>query len=104
MFTFFPHCFFQRVNQCLQDACTSSQFSNCRTLIDCGTDDAAGRVDGTWVNHSNSTSCFDTDNGNFRYGIYEQAVLLTTRPSVVQRYIYALFWGFQVILHMLYLN
>ncbi|XP_074587660.1 putative cyclic nucleotide-gated ion channel 20, chloroplastic [Curcuma longa] len=87
----------QRVNQCLQDACTLSQFSNCRTLIDCGTDDAAGRVDGTWVNHSNSTSCFDTDNGNFRYGIYEQAVLLTTRPSVVQRYIYALFWGFQQI-------
>ncbi|XP_042403007.1 probable cyclic nucleotide-gated ion channel 20, chloroplastic [Zingiber officinale] len=96
MLTFFPHCFFQRVNQCLQDACTLSQLQNCRTLIDCGEFDE-GRVDGMWVNDSNSISCFDTDKGNFSYGIYQQAVLLTTQHSAVQRYIYALFWGFQQI-------
>lgn len=98
MFTVFPHCFFQRVNQCLQDACT---LPNCSTLIDCGHTAEQRQM---WVNDSNSTSCFDFDNGPFRYGIYAQAVLLTTQHSAVRRYIYALFWGFQVILHMLYLN
>ncbi|XP_042453962.1 probable cyclic nucleotide-gated ion channel 20, chloroplastic isoform X2 [Zingiber officinale] len=86
----------QRVNQCLQDACTS-QFLNCKTLIDCGRGDVDEGQRQMWVNDSNSNSCFDIVDGTFRYGIYQQVVLLSTQPNVVQRYIYALFWGFQQI-------
>ncbi|XP_042393069.1 probable cyclic nucleotide-gated ion channel 20, chloroplastic isoform X2 [Zingiber officinale] len=85
----------QRVNQCLQEACTS-QFLNCKTLIDCGRGDVDEGQRQMWVNDSNSSSCFDIVDGTFRYGIYQQVVLLSTQPNVVQRYIYALFWGFQV--------
>lgn len=77
--------------------------------MDCGRGDVDdGKVTAEqrhmWGNDSNATSCFDITNGSFTYGIYQQAVSLTTQHSAVQRYIYALFWGFQVILHMLYLN
>lgn len=34
----------------------------------------------------------------FSYGIYEQAVNLTTKHSIITRYTYSLFWGFQVFL------
>ncbi|TVU28739.1 hypothetical protein EJB05_20270 [Eragrostis curvula] len=51
-----------------------------------------------WFNDANSTACFNTGNdATFQYGIYEQAVLLTTESSAVKRYIYSLFWGFQQI-------
>ncbi|KAL6911566.1 hypothetical protein ACP4OV_000371 [Aristida adscensionis] len=89
----------QRVNQCLRNACAPS-FSSCDIFIDCGRGigQQTEQIRREWVNDAASTACFDTgDNANFTYGIYQQAVLLTTEPSAVKRYIYSLFWGFQQI-------
>nr|XP_016450533.1 PREDICTED: probable cyclic nucleotide-gated ion channel 20, chloroplastic isoform X3 [Nicotiana tabacum] len=89
----------QRVNQCLRDACRSSNIARCTEFIDCGhgTDYRKFRSDttwGQWKNNSDAAACFT--NGGFDYGIYEQAVNLTAEGSVVTRYVYSLFWGFQV--------
>lgn len=43
----------------------------------------------------NASYCFQED--DFYYGIYRSAVNLTTQDRVVTRYMYSLFWGFQVI-------
>ncbi|XP_020273946.1 probable cyclic nucleotide-gated ion channel 20, chloroplastic [Asparagus officinalis] len=91
----------QRVNKCLQDACSMSNVSFCKEFIDCGTGGYDTRFESThhwddWRNDNSSTNCFDIDAG-FDYGIYEQAVLLSTKHSIVTRYIYSLFWGFQQI-------
>ncbi|KAL5200562.1 hypothetical protein ABZP36_021765 [Zizania latifolia] len=77
----------QRVNQCLHDACVALHGEKtCHWgFTDCGIN-----------SNSNLTDCFDTKNGSFQYGIYQQAVLLTTEPGL-KRYIYSLFWGFQQI-------
>ncbi|MCD7470002.1 putative cyclic nucleotide-gated ion channel 20, chloroplastic [Datura stramonium] len=90
----------QRVNQCLRDACRGSKIESCVEFIDCGhgTDYTKFRRDTTWdqwKNNSDAVACFT--NGGFDYGIYEQAVNLTTERSVVTRYVYSLFWGFQQI-------
>nr|XP_009761447.1 PREDICTED: probable cyclic nucleotide-gated ion channel 20, chloroplastic isoform X2 [Nicotiana sylvestris] len=90
----------QRVNQCLRDACRSSNIARCTEFIDCGhgTDFRKFRSDTTWdqwKNNSDAVTCFT--NGGFDYGIYEQAVNLTAEGSVVTRYVYSLFWGFQQI-------
>ncbi|XP_033509009.1 probable cyclic nucleotide-gated ion channel 20, chloroplastic isoform X2 [Nicotiana tomentosiformis] len=90
----------QRVNQCLRDACRSSNIARCTEFIDCGhgTDYRKFRSDttwGQWKNNSDAAACFT--NGGFDYGIYEQAVNLTAEGSVVTRYVYSLFWGFQQI-------
>uniref|UniRef100_J3MC80 Cyclic nucleotide-binding domain-containing protein n=1 Tax=Oryza brachyantha TaxID=4533 RepID=J3MC80_ORYBR len=84
----------QRVNQCLQETCAASNISKafCKKLTDCG---ISGKMR-TQLRISDSIGCFDTKNGNFSYGIYQQAVLLTAEP-VLKRYIYSLFWGFQQI-------
>ncbi|KAF0902596.1 hypothetical protein E2562_018090 [Oryza meyeriana var. granulata] len=85
----------QRVNQCLRDACAASNISkaSCNEFTDCG----INRIKTTeWLSNSNLIGCFDTKNGNFSYGIYQQAVLLTTEPGL-KCYIYSLFWGFQQI-------
>ncbi|URE45133.1 cNMP [Musa troglodytarum] len=88
----------QRVNQCLQDICSARQINfNCSTLIDCGRGHVIGnQTRQQWVGDNDSSACFNTD-GDFDYGIYQKAVLLTTESSVVKRYIYSLFWGFQQI-------
>ncbi|CAL9102463.1 unnamed protein product [Musa textilis] len=88
----------QRVNQCLQDICSASQSNlNCSTLIDCGRGHVIkNQARQQWVDDNDSSACFNTD-GDFDYGIYQKAVLLTTESSVVKRYIYSLFWGFQQI-------
>lgn len=76
------------------------------SFIDCGHgNDAEGSTgnDGlrnTWKTNENATACFNQD--GFQYGIYVQAVSLTTENSVITRYVYALFWGFQVFLEFLY--
>lgn len=90
----------QRVNQCLRDACHESKIARCVEFIDCGygNDYRNFRRDPTWdqwKNNSDAVACFT--NGGFDYGIYEQAVNLTTEGSVVTRYVYSLFWGFQQI-------
>ncbi|THU52255.1 hypothetical protein C4D60_Mb10t02050 [Musa balbisiana] len=88
----------QRVNQCLQDTCSAAPNNfNCSTLIDCGRGHVIqSQARQQWVDDNDSSACFNTD-GDFDYGIYQKAVLLTTKSSVVKRYIYSLFWGFQQI-------
>ncbi|KQK19072.1 probable cyclic nucleotide-gated ion channel 20, chloroplastic isoform X2 [Brachypodium distachyon] len=91
----------QRVNQCLQNVCVGLSITSCAEFIDCGNGIAEqGRQKRhMWFhkfNDSASVECFDTANGSFKYGIYQQAVLLTAEPAV-KRYIYSLFWGFQQI-------
>ncbi|KQK01681.1 probable cyclic nucleotide-gated ion channel 20, chloroplastic [Brachypodium distachyon] len=92
----------QRVNQCLQNACSASNIPSCEALRDCGRDIDFGWQNyqnrQQWLNDSASTDCFKTgDDATFQYGIYQQAVLLATKRSAVKRYIYSLFWGFQQI-------
>ncbi|WOK96133.1 hypothetical protein Cni_G04840 [Canna indica] len=87
----------QRVNQCLQDTCSISNFSSCNTLMDCGHGQVLQTEDrNKWILDVKSAACFKKD-GDFDYGIYKEAVLLTTKPSVVMRYTYSMFWGFQQI-------
>ncbi|XP_057812390.1 probable cyclic nucleotide-gated ion channel 20, chloroplastic [Salvia miltiorrhiza] len=93
----------QRVNQCFRDACGNSNMtkSDCMMFIDCGHGNVAERFKNyndswtIWKNNENATACFGKD--GFDYGIYENAVNLTTYRSLVKRYVYSLFWGFQQI-------
>ncbi|MQM16712.1 hypothetical protein Taro_049671 [Colocasia esculenta] len=111
----------QRVSKCLKDACTESRlFFNCtanacKQAIDCGrgsNETILSRHDSScdfarglslWQNNSNASACLSKDssdsskNFSFNYGIYQQAPLITKRQSIVVRYIYSLFWGFQQI-------
>lgn len=93
----------QRVNKCLQDACSLSNIAYCKEFIDCGTGGNSDRFERTkhwqeWRDNENSTNCFVTGDGaSFDYGIYQYAVILTTKHSIITRYIYSLFWGFQQI-------
>ncbi|KAK1387798.1 Cyclic nucleotide-binding domain-containing protein [Heracleum sosnowskyi] len=88
----------QRVKQCLRNAC--GEFW-CYKYVYCGQGNEIGRsqYDPTswkrWEDNNNATACFGP--GGFKYGIYWQAVNLTTEPSGPMRYIYSLFWGFQQI-------
>ncbi|KAL8158193.1 hypothetical protein AgCh_002764 [Apium graveolens] len=87
-----------RVKQCLRNAC--GEFW-CYKYVYCGHGNEIGRsgYDPTswnrWEDNNNATACFSP--GGFKYGIYLQAVNLTTEPSGAMRYIYSLFWGFQQI-------
>uniref|UniRef100_A0A7N0V7F3 Cyclic nucleotide-binding domain-containing protein n=1 Tax=Kalanchoe fedtschenkoi TaxID=63787 RepID=A0A7N0V7F3_KALFE len=87
----------QRVNQCLRNACTDSGSINCIGLIDCGhgKPDPAEPGRQEWAQYINASGCFQPD--GFPYGIYVQAVNLTTHHDFIKRYVYSLFWGFQQI-------
>ncbi|KAL7178491.1 hypothetical protein ACSBR1_041954 [Camellia fascicularis] len=90
----------QRVNQCLRNACRDSGMQNCTKFIDCGHghNTESFKSDATWTNwtiNDNAIACFK--DGGFSYGIYVQAVNLTTEHSIITRYIYSFFWGFQQI-------
>ncbi|KAI3464188.1 hypothetical protein Pfo_020851 [Paulownia fortunei] len=90
----------QRVNQCFRDACHDSTIENCMEFIDCGHGNGYQRFghDATWElwkKNENATACFGQ--GGFDFGIYQNAVNLTTHKSLVTRYVYSLFWGFQQI-------
>ncbi|MFQ6632711.1 hypothetical protein Gotur_010466 [Gossypium turneri] len=86
----------QRVNQCLRNACGNSNIRNCKEFIDCGSGPSPNRNElQIWTNNSNVSACFTED--GFSYGIYVPTVNLTTEPSIVTRYVYSLFWGFQQI-------
>ncbi|KAL6583687.1 putative cyclic nucleotide-gated ion channel 20, chloroplastic [Orobanche minor] len=90
----------QRVNQCLRNACHNSNITRCMEFIDCGHGDDFSDFhnDPTWAhwqNNNNASACFQKN--GFAYGIYENAVELTTRYDLVTRYVYSLFWGFQQI-------
>ncbi|KAL3642268.1 hypothetical protein CASFOL_013083 [Castilleja foliolosa] len=90
----------QRVNQCLRNACRDSHLERCMEFIDCGegddfTDFEYESAWGQWQNNINASKCFE-QNG-FAYGIYENAIALTTNQDLVTKYVYSLFWGFQQI-------
>ncbi|XP_010247506.1 PREDICTED: probable cyclic nucleotide-gated ion channel 20, chloroplastic [Nelumbo nucifera] len=94
-----------RVNQCLRDACDAYGMENpsrvgyCREFIDCGRGDPKKEPIqewGKWKNNINASGCFSKDS-TFDYGIYKQAVNITRKSSIITRYIYSLFWGFQQI-------
>ncbi|KAG6673155.1 hypothetical protein I3842_16G097500 [Carya illinoinensis] len=90
----------QRVNQCLREACHHSGIDSCTRFIDCGHGSDIEKFHSkqswnTWKNNKNASACFTKD--GFSYGIYEQAVNLTTKRSIITRYTYSLFWGFQQI-------
>ncbi|CAA7395661.1 unnamed protein product [Spirodela intermedia] len=93
--------FGQRVNQCLRDACSASKKKNCKVFLDCGrgpkynnfTDNPDWEI---WKKDGDASSCL-SNNGTFSYGIYEHAAFIAKRDSIVVRYIYSLFWGFQQI-------
>lgn len=90
----------QRVNQCLRDACHS--IGMCQ-FMDCGDGDIhsfeSNKTWKNWTNNSNASNCFSQ--GDFDYGIFVKAINLTTERSIVRRYIYSLFWGFQVSIWLL---
>lgn len=48
-----------------------------------------------WKSNGNAAACFE-QNSSFAYGIYQNAVGLTTQKNVLTRYVYSLVWGFQV--------
>jgi len=84
----------QRVNQCLRDACSASTIPYCDSFIDCGRGIGSGLYRQQWFNDLGAEACFNTgNNATFQYGIYEQAVLLTTEDSAVKRYIYIHYFG-----------
>ncbi|CAJ1952239.1 unnamed protein product [Sphenostylis stenocarpa] len=85
----------QRVNQCLRNACRDSSIRGCSTFIDCGR--ASGRKSDLWSENVNATACMNATSGAFAYGIYVNAVQLTIETNVVEKYVFALFWGFQQI-------
>ncbi|XVE57208.1 hypothetical protein DITRI_Ditri04bG0073000 [Diplodiscus trichospermus] len=85
----------QRVNQCLRNVCHDSNIRNCGDYIDCGNGHAFRPDLKSWKDNPNASACFTED--GFRYGIYQQTVNLTTEGSIVTRYVYSLFWGFQQI-------
>uniref|UniRef100_A0A7N0V8X0 Ion transport domain-containing protein n=1 Tax=Kalanchoe fedtschenkoi TaxID=63787 RepID=A0A7N0V8X0_KALFE len=87
----------QRVNQCLRDACRDSGIRECKSFIDCGHGDVNATAPGRqeWAQNIIASGCFQAD--GFSYGIYIQAVNLTTKHSFITRYVYSLFWGFQQI-------
>lgn len=87
----------QRVNQCLRNACHNSGINNCMDVIDCGSGrQPSDHSDLTnWRNNTKASSCFTED--GFSYGIYVQTVNLTTEESILTRYVFSLFWGFQQI-------
>lgn len=90
----------QRVNQCLRDACRDSGIESCKEFLDCGHGDNFAKFETKpawkeWKENVNATACFSKD--GFAYGIYVQAVNLTTVHSPFTRYVYSLFWGFQQI-------
>ncbi|PRQ35753.1 hypothetical protein RchiOBHm_Chr5g0083381 [Rosa chinensis] len=47
-----------------------------------------------WRENEEVAGCFNPE-GDFSYGVYTPVVNLTTRDSMT-KYLYSLFWGFQV--------
>ncbi|WOH16042.1 hypothetical protein DCAR_0935591 [Daucus carota subsp. sativus] len=91
----------QRVTQCLRNACGELW---CFPYIYCGDGNTKGRLEDDptswekWKDNKKASACFGPFGpGESHYGIYVQAVSLTTKSNLPIRYIYSLFWGFQQI-------
>ncbi|KAL2334317.1 hypothetical protein Fmac_015530 [Flemingia macrophylla] len=85
----------QRVNQCLRDACHGSNIIGCMKFIDCGRGFGNNQPSSyKWINNSDAVACLDPSPDGFAYGIYLNAVPLTSETNIVNKYVYSLFWGF----------
>ena len=89
----------QRVNKCFEDACHGGNTtSNCTKFISCyhGYEKRFTPMPdwNDWKNNENASVCFMKD--SFDFGIFEAAVNLTTHRDIFDRYLYSLFWGFQL--------
>lgn len=87
----------QRVNKCLEVACSNS---SCMAFIKCGHGHVKESFEENaswvlWKNNEKANACFLKD--GFDFGICEAAVNLTTHRDGLDRYLYSLFWGFQVL-------
>ncbi|XP_058108465.1 probable cyclic nucleotide-gated ion channel 20, chloroplastic isoform X3 [Magnolia sinica] len=94
----------QRIYRCLRDACSIDDIEGCKRFLDCRHGENIRDFNSShayawmlWQNSTTTNDCFDTDHGSFSYGIYEQVVVVSTEKSIVTRYMYSLFWGFQQI-------
>ncbi|KAK9996715.1 hypothetical protein SO802_021401 [Lithocarpus litseifolius] len=90
----------QRVNQCLRVACENSGLASCTSFIDCGFGKNSKHFSNdpnstwnSWKDNVNASACLTED--GFSYGIYRTAVYLTMEHSIITRYMFSLFWGFQ---------
>jgi len=102
-FSFSSFSLFQRVNQCLRDACHSSNIPGCMKFIDCGRGHGKNQPSlrsDQWINNTDAVACLDPSPDGFSYGIYENAVPLTIETNIVNKYVYSLFWGFQVCISL----
>jgi cyclic nucleotide gated channel len=71
------------------------------TFIDCGHGDRginnlSDQTKTLWSNNPDAIACLNTSSTPFHYGIYVNAVPLTFETNILNKYIYSLFWGFQV--------
>ncbi|KAJ6418694.1 hypothetical protein OIU84_001963 [Salix udensis] len=93
----------RRVNQCLLEACHYTGFQEqCLKFLECGHGNANEEYGSepnwlNWTHNSNASKCFQMGGPptGFDYGIYAKTVNLTSK-NFINRYIYSLFWGFQV--------
>jgi len=85
----------------LRDACGKTHIDRCMTIIDCGRQGYIrskyfDQASALWNNNTDAIACLNPSPGGFQYGIYVNTVPLTMDISVPNKYIYSLFWGFQV--------
>jgi len=99
----------QRVNVCLQMACSTDNSSSLPCLtpyLDCGYKNTINSSDQSrvnWIANTSATnSCLVAQSATFPYGIYSpMGYQVVQEPSVVHKYIYSIFWGFLVCHHLL---
>jgi cyclic nucleotide gated channel len=99
----------QRVNVCLQMACSTDNSSSLLCLpqyLDCGYKNTINSSDQSrvhWIANTSATnSCLVAQSATFPYGIYSpMGYQVVQEPSVVHKYIYSIFWGFMVCHHKL---
>jgi len=100
LFPFYPFISFQRVNQCLQDACHLAKLPGCMDLVYRRSKES--NISATWINNdAGANACLNSTSGPFSYGIYANAIPLTLETNMTNKYVYALFWGFQVCIFFL---
>ncbi|XP_077245762.1 putative cyclic nucleotide-gated ion channel 20, chloroplastic isoform X2 [Tasmannia lanceolata] len=87
----------ERLKQCLLDSCRSSTFRWCKEIIICGRRNNENFISNPDYLLWNDSGCFDTANGPFDYGIYNQAIAISTKQNIVSIYISSFCWGFQQI-------
>lgn len=71
-------------------------------LIDCKLN--GDIISNLWSEDLGAKACLNTSSNAFSYGIYEGAVPLTIETKVINKYVYALFWGFQVCILFFYIK